>query len=276
MKIKNILLLLALMSSIIKPQNKTELFPDNLTIQPFAANTLEPKLGFMFKLSKNELRLDIGNSMDIIRVSNSDNSVYSFGADLFTYTLLRGEHNFHFPVDAVDYLFGLNFGYKKSAGYNEYGFRFRLSHISAHFVDGHYDGTIGGWRDGRTPRVYSREFVELMPFYKLNDLRVYAALTYLFHVDPVSIHKDNYQLGFDYYFRNALGDHLTPFAGYDFKLIHLDKYSGNNSLIAGIKFGKPEGKGLSAFLSYYSGKSIHGEYFDYNVNYTAFGINLDL
>ena len=40
-----------------------------------------------------------------------NNSKLSFGADLFTYTLLRSQSDFHFPVDAVDYLFGVNFGY---------------------------------------------------------------------------------------------------------------------------------------------------------------------
>ena len=78
---------------------------------------------------------------------------------MFTYTLLRGETDFHFPVDAVDYLFGVNFGYKNNFEKNkEFGARLRISHISAHFVDGHFDGSTGNWRDGQIPRVFSREF----------------------------------------------------------------------------------------------------------------------
>jgi len=92
-------------------QNKSEIFPNELNIQPYTANFLEPKLGFLFQLNRNELRLDIGNSLDILHVYNS-NTTLSLGADLFTYTMLRGEKDFHFPVDAVDYLFGLNFGYR--------------------------------------------------------------------------------------------------------------------------------------------------------------------
>jgi hypothetical protein len=272
---KNIFILILVFAVNLKAQTQTELFPDNLNIQPFAANTLEPRAGFLFHLNKNELRLDAGTSVDIASLK-IDSSVFSFGADMFTYTFLRGETNFHFPVDAVDYLFGVNFGFKKKAGCNEYGIRARISHISAHFVDGHYDGNQQGWRDGRIPRVYSREFVELMPFYKFNNLRVYGGFTYIFHVDPISIKKDNYQLGFDYYFKNIINQNITPFAGYDLKLIHNDKYTANNSVIVGMKFGKPQGKGVSVYFNYYSGKNIHGEYFDYDSEYSAIGINLDL
>lgn len=257
-------------------QAKTELFPDDLLIQPFTANIIEPKLGFVFQVGNNELRLDIGNSIDVMRYSINENETLSFGADLFTYTLLRGENDFHFPVDAVDYLFGFNAGYVKNLGQNEFGARLRFSHISAHLVDGHFDHETNQWRDGRTPRVYSREFFELMPYYKFDNLRVYAGITYLIHVTPSEIGKDSYQVGFDYFAENLIGENFTPFIAYDFKLENINEYTGNNSINAGIKFGKPNGKGVSLYFHYYSGKSVHGEYYDYNKEYSAIGVNLDL
>lgn len=257
-------------------QEKMELFPDNLNIQPFTANILEPKLGFLIQFSKNELRLDIGNSIDLFRCYKNENETFSLGADLFTYTLLRGETNFHFPVDAVDYLFGFNGSYKVVDENYEYGARLRISHISAHFVDGHYDGTNSRWRGDLNPRVYSREFVELMPYYKFNSLRVYTGFTYLFHVDPAYIGKMNYQFGFDYFANDFISESITPFFGYDIKLVDIDKFTANNSLSAGIKIGKVHGKGLSLYFNYYAGKSIHGEYFNFNKEYSALGINLDL
>ena len=81
--------------TVVNAQKTIELFPGNLTIQPFAANTLEPKLGFLFHSSENELRLDIGNSMDLVRVTNGL-STYSFGADLFTYTRFEQRRRFSF------------------------------------------------------------------------------------------------------------------------------------------------------------------------------------
>ena len=120
MKRNAALIILLLSASIISAQTEVELFPDKLNIQPFTANTLEPKLGFVFQTNQNNLDLDIGNSMDIVQWKN-DSSIYSVGADLFTYTLLRKEANFHFPVDAVDYLFGINFSYKKQLDNSSFG-----------------------------------------------------------------------------------------------------------------------------------------------------------
>lgn len=275
---KKILFILFFASLIeINAQYQIELFPGDLNIQPFTANILEPRLGSLFQLGDNELRLDIGSSADIIKYHKCENEIWSFGADLFTYTLLRGETDFHFPVDAVDYLFGVNFGYKNKINEGkEIGARLRLSHISAHFVDGHYDGSNQQWRDGQLPRVYSREFLELIAYYKINNLRIYAGAAYLYHVDPSSIKKDNYQVGAEYFIDDILGENLNPYFAYDLKVIHLDKYSINNSINIGIKLGKKEGRGLSLYYAYYSGKSIHGEYFDFNKEYSAIGINLDL
>lgn len=255
-------------------QTSTEVFPGKLNIQPFMANALEPRVGCMFQLNNNELRLDIGNSLDIIHF-NDDRSSWSIGGDFFTYTLLRGEKEFHFPVDAIDYLFGFNAGYKyKGQNNNESGFRFRLSHISAHFVDGHYDFKNQIWRDNENPRVYSREFLEIFPFLRFNDLRLYAGFTYIFHIDPKSIGKTNYQAGFDYSY--SLAAYVHPFAAYDLKLIDVGKVTANNTVNVGLKFGNKNSRGFSVYYSYYSGKSIHGEYFDFVKKYSAIAFNLDL
>ena len=275
-KIFCVLFLISLLK--IDAQDKLEFFPEGLTIQPFAANILEPKVGFLIQTGGNELRLDIGNSIDIARINSNENETWSIGADLFTYTLLRGETDFHFPVDAVDYLFGFNFGYKKNIDTeNQIGARVRISHISAHFVDGHFDGSNNRWRDGQNPRVYSREFIEFFPYYKMENLRIYTGFTYIFHVDPSSIGKNNYEIGFEYFFSNLFNsENINPFVAYDLKIINLDKYTGNNSVNLGVKFGKKNGKGLSVYYNYYSGKSIHGEYYDFNREYSAIGINIDL
>lgn len=275
MKRNFIVVLFAFCITQLNAQKQVELFPGNLTIQPFTANTLEPKLGFLFHSTENELRLDIGNSLDIIRVVNC-RSAYAFGADLFTFTRLRKEANFHFPVDAVDYLFGVNFSYKINFESFEAGARLRLSHISAHMVDGHYENTLNVWKDNQNPRVYSREFFEIMPYVKFRNIRAYAGFTYIFHIDPDYIKKVNYQFGFDYFAPIKLFRLISPYLGYDCKLIRLNAFTANNSFVAGLKFGRKYGRGASLYYQYYSGHSIHGEYFDKRVEYSAIGINLDL
>ena len=271
---KNILLFLVIIFSTNSfPQHKLNWFPAGTNIQPFTANFLEPRAGFAFEAGGKKIRLDISRSTDILRMEN-DNSVLSFGIDLFTFTRLRSESEFHFPVETIDYLFGLNSGYKITDRKSEYGFRFRLSHISAHFVDGQYDYKINFWRNGRTAVVYTREFIELFPFYRYESLRLYAGLTYLFHRKPVDVGRGIYQAGFDYFYTKF--DNIYPYVAYDFKLEKINKFSGSNIITAGIKFGNYKSRGLSLAITYFAGKSIHGEYYDLNESYTTIGFNLDL
>ena len=176
MKTLNILVLSALFVTSNYAQKETEWFPAELNIQPFTANFIEPRAGAMFAFGENQLRLDIGTSRDILWLKSDDDNV-SFGLDLFTYTRLRKESNFKFPVETIDYLFGINSGYKKHTGKNEWGVRFRFSHISAHLVDGSYDENTNSWRDGRAPFVFSKEFFELFPYYKFSGFRGYLGLT---------------------------------------------------------------------------------------------------
>jgi hypothetical protein len=242
-----------------------------MNIQPFTANFLEPKAGFSYLLGREEIRLDIGTSADIF-LYRSENKFLSFGADLFTYTRLRGRSSFHFPVETVDYLFGINSGYKILDEEKEYGVRFRFSHL----VDGAFDNRIDDWRNGKDPRTYSREFLELFPYYGINGLRFYLGFTYLVHVNPDFVGKGIYQFGFDYFADKLIADVVTPFLAYDFKLSEINKFFGNNIIAAGIKFGNYNSKGVSLIFTYYSGKSIHGEYFNLSESYTTLGINVDI
>jgi len=250
-------------------------FPKELNVQPFTANFLEPKAGFLFNTSDNKIRLDIGTSQDIIHIK-TESGIYSAGADLFTFTRLRSEKDFHFPVETIDYLFGLNASFRREFCGNEFGVRFRFSHISAHLVDGQFDKSLNQWRDGRLPQVYSREFVELFPFIRFNDLRFYLGLTYIFHSSPKEIKKGIFQIGGDYFLTTISNNIFTPFVAYDFKLSGKDKYVGNNFINFGIKFGEFNKKGFSIYYSYISGQSIHGEYFDTKESYSSIGFNLDL
>ena len=270
------LVLLFFFTSISFAQFEHEYFPSDLNIQPFTANFLEPKAGFLFSLDSNKIRLDISTSRDIVRWTDEDESI-SIGVDLFTFTRLRSTENFKFPVETIDYLFGVNAGYKKQLSEkNELGIRFRLSHISAHLVDGQYDAQAQEWRGGREPFVFSKEFIELFPYYRINTFRVYTGFTYIFHIVPDDIKKFNLQLGFDYFVTNFGNDDMTPFIAYDFKLAGNEKYIGNNIVSVGVKFGKWNKGGLSLYYTYISGKSVHEEFYDVNENYSAIGFNFEL
>jgi len=273
---KLLILLLIYIPACLYSQTTTVWFPSDLNIQPFTANFLEPRNGFMVALDENQLRLDIGTSRDVVQIITSTENI-SFGADFFTYTRLRSDDSFKFPVETVDYLFGINAGYKKKDNSKEMGVRFRFSHISAHLVDGRYDGKLGDWIEGREPFTFSKEFFELFPYYRINGLRIYVGLTYIISITPKIINNGIFQAGFDYYILILSNDFVTPFVAYDFKLNGIaDIYSGNNIIKVGVKLGKPFERGFSILFSYISGKSVQGEFFDLHEKYLSIGFNLDL
>ena len=252
-----------------------EWFPTDLNIQPFTAHFLEPKTGFDYLFDLEKVRIDIGTSRDIIHW-NSEQNKFSVGADFFTYTRARSEANFKFPVETIDYLFGVNGGYKNNSENSEWGARLRFSHISAHLVDGYYNSNSGSWLNKKEPFVYSKEFFELISYYKIYGLRVYGGITYNIHIIPEEIKKSIFQVGFDYYAEPLKTSLFIPFVAYDFKLTGIQEYSGSNILSAGIKFGEPASRGFSILASYFSGKSVHGEFYYLNENYWTIGVNLDI
>jgi len=250
-------------------------FDTDLNIKPFTANFYEPKAGTSFDLKGKFLRLDIGTTQDVYSIKDSIDT-YSFGADLFTYTRLRSENDFKFPVETIDYFFGVNFGFKHFIPDGNYGLRFRLSHVSAHLVDGLYDGQNNDWRNGLSSFVFSKEFVELFPFYQYKNIRAYLGLTYIFHVIPDVIGKGIYQLGFDYYLTQLSFGEFNPFVAADYKLSSAGDFNSSIISTIGFKFGKVNSKGFSLSFTYFSGKSIHGEFFNKNESYSTIGFNVDL
>jgi hypothetical protein len=230
----------------------------------------------MFALGDDWLRLDIGTTRDILQLKSGEETI-SFGADLFTFTRLRSNNNFKFPVETIDFFFGINAGFDKHDGNRDYGLRIRFSHLSAHLVDGRYDVHSSKWVNGRDPFTFSKEFIELFPYYRISGFRIYLGLTYIFHIIPEIINKGIYQVGFDYYIFPFSNGSITPFVAYDFKLNGISNtYFGNNIAKLGVKFGSPLSRGFSILISYISGKSIHGELFDLTENYLNIGFNLDL
>jgi hypothetical protein len=229
----------------------------------------------------DKIRIDIGTSHDIIQWRNEGRS-YSIGADFFTYTRARSEANFKFPVETIDYLFGINLGYDDWFLHNyRYGFRLRFSHVSAHLVDGYYDSKSKIWLNEINPFVYSKEFFELIVYIRIDYIRIYGGITYNVHIIPDEIKKSIFHIGFDYYAYWLSCDLFTPFIAYDFQLNGIEKYSGNNVLSTGIKFSDPfyrgfTSRGFSILASYFFGKSVHGEFYDLNENYLTVGINLDI
>lgn len=243
-----------------------------LLFKPLTANTFEPRVGLIWHSNDNRLRLDIGNSVEMIQyVFENAKKQLTIGSDFFTYTLLRGEKNFHFPVDAVDYLFGFNVNYIDSLDTGVLSSRLRLSHISAHFVDGHFDGTSGTWKAGLNPIVYSREFFDVTIAYELeNNFRGYAGAIYLWHVDPSPLSKFAGYIGGEYH-QNV----SSVFIGFIAYQLTAATSIPRHEIQMGTKIGSWRGRGTKLFFIYHYGNNIHGEYYSQKDEYSGVGFNVE-
>jgi len=246
---------------------------------PLKANAIEARVGALSQSNHNRLRLDIGNSIDFLNIMPTwlEHDRMSFGADFFTWTSLRQAENFHFPVDAVDYLFGINASYSVPTAMGpELSMRVRLSHISAHLVDGSYEKQNQTWRDGKLPRVYSREFLQVISAITcMNTYRVYIGIEYVYHIDPSDLGKYSLQAGAEATLPIPSASWFHPYIAYDAKLVNVHAWALNHSMQVGAKFGKWYGTGLNIFLAAYSGFSMHGEYYDIRWSYVGPGFTVE-
>lgn len=280
LKLRTVLFCLAVFPAtlISQPINNEASGPDRLLFAPLIAYHVEPRVGISRLVEEGRLRLDIGNSIDLLHFKGAyEGDQLTLGADFFTWTSLRQDAAFHFPVDAVDYLFGINTAYRhRLNASSSLSARLRLSHISAHLVDGSYDKSNREWRDGEMPHVYSREFFDIILAYDYSDLlRLYGGGQYIYHIDPADLDKIALQAGIEVAWVDAMESDLHIYTAYDIRLLDSGTMRSAHGLQAGVKFGTWRGSGLNIFVAYYHGPSQHGEYFDRLWSYWGPGLNVD-
>jgi hypothetical protein len=255
-------------------------FETDNVYKPLNASVIESRVGVTKNTTDDYLKLDIGTSLDIVGLKDN-NSVYSFGVDFFTFSNLRSEPNFKFPVDAIDYLFGINFNYRKPLDKNyTLSARLRISHISSHFEDGHiYTRTDTIF----TPVVYSREFINFNAIFdhtisKSLKLRYLIGAEYLFKTIPDDFGAFSGQFGAEV--RYSFNNWLTYYLSDEVRLIKANSisnsYNFDNNLETGLRFGFANTRGLNIFFTYYDGQDYKGQYFNRMTNYKAFGFSVDI
>ncbi len=248
-------------------------FTSNTLYVPVEASIIEAKNGVTKFIDSKYLTLNIGVSFDLIGLKAKKNT-FSFGIDFFTFSNLRSEDNFKFPVDAIDYLFGVNFNLKRNLSErNVLTSRFRISHISSHFEDGHvYERTDTIF----TPYVFSKEFLELsvMSNYRINNelyFKSMLGINYIFHAIPDEISSFSGELGLElrYYITKFLNFYISN----DVILASVNSVSNlNESFETGLSFGNINSRALSLYFDYYDGQDYKGQYYGKYLNYTGLGL----
>lgn len=257
----------------------------NTLFKPLLADPMEARIAVMPWLEKHRLQLDIGSSADLYQ---SDHKDFAAGVDFATYSLLNRGENFKFPVDAIDYLFGINASWKQPVSigalpFDELSGKVRLSHISAHFEDGHYDAATHNWIQeadwsGTIPFTYSREFVNLVVALSSPKHRLYAGYQYLYHTIPDGINPHSFQAGVE------LSTPGNTYIAADFKLLPIWQpsleetrgFRGTWNLQAGMRLNNIGLEKVRIACNYFSGMSRHGMYFYRPESFATAGFIIDL
>ncbi len=255
--------------------------PNRSVFIPLLADSKEPRIAALVNRNNVELSLDIGATFDLVQIG-FEQTQFGFGVDFGAFSRLRREPTFRFPVDAADYIFGINMSYRAPlTKLLDLTGRFRLSHISAHLVDGRF--VNGAWLDGLSPFTYSREFIAVMLALSSEYGRVYAGYEWLFNTFPREISSSSYQVGIEVYYPRFPIAMLTPFLALDFRLVPIwrqalgrtEGYGGATNVQVGIKFNPIGKRGIRLVFNHYGGLDFRGMYLGRYVSEQSIGFLID-
>ncbi len=263
---------------------KFTFIPPGLHILPFKANMQESRIGVLYFTNNSNLKVDIGNSIDLLGFFWQKEKVrLTFGIEFSAYALSTSFKGKRLQIDALDGFFGGNASFSKIIGRNLLQLRLRIIHNSAHMVDGHYDLSKGEWIDNTTPIPFTRDFGEVTLAHILNFsdyvLKYYAAAAYSTLIRPDFLKKYSFFTGFelssDKITGNVFAKPTNLFLAYQIDIRGLPAYTGSNNLMAGIKFGSWFEKGIVLYFNYYRGNNYFSEYYYRKVEKFGIGFFID-
>ncbi len=290
MKILPFLLLISTISTSTSAQVANQslsqfiFLPEGLNFAPLRANIQEPRIGVFKFLDAGEMKVDIGNTIDVFGFHIPDNGIkLSAGIDFFAYAFTIGAQGLRLQIDAIDGFFGGNLSFSKEAEESKIQARLRILHHSAHLVDGHYNLNTNTWIDNRKPIPFTKDFGELvlahMVTQPFGNLRYYGGVSYATLVRPADLKHLEYLAGVEVYFDNIIdsvfNNPTNIYLAYNLSVNGMPKYVGSNQIQFGFKFGKWYLKGPSIYIAYYTGNHMFGEYFDKRLQTVGLGFTVD-
>jgi hypothetical protein len=258
-----------------------------MNFMPLKANHQEARIGVLYYTANTNLKVDIGNNIDLFGLNFLNSGArLTAGIEFTAYALSTSYKGNRLQIDAVDGFFGGNLSYslplEKDSSARLLA-RLRILHNSAHFVDGHYDMSTHEWINNTEPIPYTEDFGELTVAHELNNnrlaFRYYAGFLYSTLVRPSSLKRYNAHAGFELAFTGLLGTaagkETSPFLAGFISTDGADKYIVNQNTMLGVKFGSWNSKGLLLYMSYYTGGDIFGAYFKKRISKFGIGFSVD-
>jgi len=259
-KFFGVLILIANLNAQVKIVNS-----NGLSFKSLTASFYEPKMGLMKYFDRNSLKVDIGNSLDLIEVDRGNYDI-TIGADFFAYALVNNHGFLILRVEAIDGFFGGNLSVRKG----KFSARFRILHRSAHLIDEYGEME-------RRAFPFTREFSDLILAFMGEDHRLYGGAGYVFRTKPSDIERFHLQFGFEF-FKEVVQDAKFVLAPITFifatDVKFFDKISGFN-LTSGFKLGRWNSRGIFLYVVYYDGFDIYGQYFNLRKRFGGAGCSFE-
>jgi hypothetical protein len=279
-------------------QWRGEWVPTSTGYPSHLAGKIEPRIGAWRESANDKLRLDIGASVPLYEFSDADladayGDAYRplvevvdarriiLGADFFTWTRLRSSGGFKFPVESVDYYFGVfASGIRLAAELP--AVRLRVAHISAHTVDG--DSTFG--TSSARYMTYSREFVDASFAWgtmgrvaerlsrRSFTYRPYVGAVFLFHTVPDTRRRITPYAGIEGAWSMSTTNRPTLTLAYELRLNTELAPIAEHSVTASIRTGRLDERGVSIDASYYAGRSHFGQHCAEHEEYWSIGFGV--
>lgn len=278
---------LAFLSLLLGPSRCSSQFtflPEGTHFPALKANIQEARIGVFKFLDVEEMKVDIGNSIDVFGYRAPRGSLrLSAGIDFMAYAFTTGAQGLRLQIDAIDGFFGGNLTASLGADSSRLSGRLRLLHHSAHLVDGHYSVPDGAWIGDRRPIAYTRDFGEFVLAHdavvEALRLRTYAGISYATLARPDAVRRLAYLAGIESSTAGLVGPlwsrPVNVFAAYQLTLTGTPAYAATHQLQAGFKFGEWRGKGPAVYIAYYSGRHMFAEYFDLSLSTIGAGFTVD-
>ncbi len=263
-----------------------EFLPAGLNFLPLKAGIDEPRMGLLYYSENSNLKVDIGNSIDLLgfNFKNSGTKI-TVGADFFAYAYVTSFLEYRLQIDAIDGFFGGNVAYSKSFSDSRIVGRLRYLHSSAHLVDGHWNSLQMQWIGNKYPTAYGNNYAEFLVAHELypvhNYLRYYGGLSVStgMKTKEKELKKYVYKAGLEYAYSNLFGKVFSKdenlFLAMNFDVRGIPVYTVNQNYLLGIKFGSWTGKGIVLYLSYYTGGDVFNQYFNERVTRYGLGFMFD-